>query len=365
MKSTIVILITVIFLFMISPCFASLPIDEAVDEFSQRLGKITSDGIDKDDAEDYFELGKFCIKNGLLERAKVILEKAAGLDPKYQDRVEHLLADIKDKEERGKDLGLIYSAYDDYNLGYYGEAKIKLEELIEKYEESEYVNKAENLLDEMKNKTEDKPFLLTPVTDNPMEFRKFITDIIKEKAKERNCDVKEIDVSKVKEEYLSNLIKKAEYFISDMTAKSNGESLNQDYLFFAMKCTEVVFKLSENEKLKEKTKDIQTEAANKLFTEYPLPADIKNLDLYYKRLQLVDNKEIIKNICEKYLKLGNVYLERANESEGRKKIDYLVKAYDVFAMVKDYAKSDEIKNKAFRKIKLIQKEKRKEVRKLR
>ena len=96
---------------------------------------------------------------------------------------ENLIKQLENKKAEN----LLKQATRNYKLGYFAEAKLKLDRLINQYPNSVYIDKANQILSEIKLKTAERPYLLTPVANNFFEFRMIMMQLAN-KAKEEGKD---------------------------------------------------------------------------------------------------------------------------------------------------------------------------------
>ncbi|HDM37694.1 MAG TPA: hypothetical protein ENG55_01380 [Candidatus Omnitrophica bacterium] len=107
------------------------------DIYRQRLNK-----IGENDAQAHYELGIFCLQNGLPDEAREEFNKAKEIDSEYEGRVKKQLVEVdKLKAEILYNCGIFFCKYGQPKRGI-----AYLEELIKTYPENDLVEKAEDLL---------------------------------------------------------------------------------------------------------------------------------------------------------------------------------------------------------------------------
>lgn len=317
---------------------------DAFNEFSKRLSEITPG-----DAEAYFNLALFCLDNDLPDQAEFLLGEAAK-NPAFKKRAIRLLEGLAGEPDKS-----LYESASKYHAsGYLAEAKRDLEALRAAYPKSRYIYKMKSLLRKIDREALNKPYLLAPVTDSPAELEK----IIARRAEDQGSRVED-----AKKGYFTDILKKAEYFADVLAVESDSGEKKEEYLSYAIRCAEEVSRLSDDVELKGKADDLRSRVIKQLFTEHPVSQDLKNIDYYYEKLYLVKDSGFIEDICGKYIKEGEAYLKKARQASGDAKINNLVSAYKCFSFANAYTKSAEVKEASFKKMKLINKEKRREINK--
>ncbi|MFA5338964.1 MAG: hypothetical protein WC317_02305 [Candidatus Omnitrophota bacterium] len=314
---------------------------DAFAEFSKRFSEIKAG-----DAEAYYNLAVFCIDNDLPGQAEYLLGEAAKT-PDFEKKAKRLLEVLTGEPDKV----LYEAAFKHYESGYLAEAKTEVEMLKIVYPQSNYTRKARLLLRNINSEVVDKPYLLV----NSADPSKIIASLSQRAEKEKR------NVEDLKKEYFTDILKKAEYFADTLVAKAPSDEKKEEYLFYAIKCAEEVYRLSDDAELKSKAEDMRSKITKRVFTERPVSANLKNIDMHYENLYLVKDSGLIEDTCGKYIKEGEAYLKKAREASGDGKISDLVSAYKCFSFANAYTKSEKLKEETFRKMKLISLEKRKEI----
>jgi tetratricopeptide (TPR) repeat protein len=310
--------------------------EEALEIFRQRLSK-----IEEGDARAYLELAEFSFNHGLLDRARSMLNRALIVDPELKEEAELLIKQFK--SEKGK--GLLSEASSDYDLGYYAEAKIKLDRIISQYPDSDLALRAEQLLNKVHSETRRRPFLLTPLASHQYEFHLIITQLMK------RAEAKEKEIEKLKEDYFTDLLKKAEHYAKVMVNERKDYQVNQGYLFYSARCLKWILE-SDQGPLKVKAAKMEREVINELFKNYSEILSGQR-DTYYYLLHRLDDRNLEEKTCKEFFNKGKRYLESADKAGGEEKTERLRRASDYFYIVHDYTTSDELKNEAFSNLKTI------------
>lgn len=314
---------------------------DALGEFNKRFSEIKAG-----DAAAYYNLAVYCLDNDLPEQAEYLLGEAAK-DPSFEKRAKRLLEVLTGEPDKS----YYESAFKHYESGYLAEAKAEIEMLKASYPKSHYIRKARSLLKKIDKEALDKPYLLT----NSADPGKIIASL------NQSAEKEEGNAEELKKEYLTDILKKAEYFADVMAAKAPSKGKKEEYLFYAIKCAEKVSGLSDDAELKNKAGDLRGKITKQLFVEHPVSEDLKNIDSYYEKLYLVKDSGFVEDVCGKYTKTGEEYLKKARKASGAEKISNLVSAYRCFSFANAYTKSEKMKQETFQKMELINAEKRKEI----
>jgi hypothetical protein len=326
---------------------ASLSKEDALSEFNKRFSEIKVGN-----AEAYYNLAVFCIDNDLPDPAGYLLREAAK-DPVFEEKAKRLL----EKLAVPLDQPLYESAFKHYESGYLAEAKTELEMLKAYYPQSLYLNQANSLLGKIEKEALDKPYILATVTNNPAEFKKIMDSFDSKAGGDEN------KAEDLKRAYFMDILKKAEYFAGSPVAKNASGGTKEEYLSYAIKCTDYVISSSNDAELISKAQGLRSMIAKQLFTEHPVSENLENIDSDYEKLSMVKDRGFTEDICGKYIKEGETHLKKAWKASGDEKISDLISAYKCFAFANAYTKSEKLKQDTFREMEIINIEKRKELNK--
>jgi hypothetical protein len=333
-----VFILIIILSFVINPLAESVKLskEEALNVFRSKFNQ-----IDKNNAQAYLELARFCLSQGLLERAQNMVNTALRIDPTIKEQAQDILSQLKNEEVEN----LLTEARKQYNLGFYAEAKSKVDAAVSRHPQSRYTTAANKILEEILAKTSDKPYLLRKVANNISEYRLLLKSF-QQKAKEEGENLEEI-----KDDYYNDLLKKADYYAFTLPANQKDYQLSQQYLLYSLDCINWVLK-SDDKDLKDKAKNKQSQIVKKLFSDYPV-FSAENRRTFYKYLYLLKDKNLKDEICRQYYDRGFDYLKEAEKVSRSSKREKLKKALDYFYIAHDYADSKQLQDKAFGRLREI------------